>query len=361
MSKVNSVEQLTIQETARLIATVGHKNTIIVEGEPGTGKTSILHMLREQLGDKFEYIYVDCPLKDMGDVSMSIPVHASKQLEQYVAALFNLTDARPKVIMLDEVWKSDKMMKKIWTRLIQERYVGDMPLTNGSIVWGTSNNASDGVGDALEGHVGNRVTRIKMKKPDHKVWGIWATDNNISALTRAWVALNPSVMNSYTELTTDELNNNPYIFNPKKSMSTFVSPRSLEKNDMYVRNKSILGEKVTMSAMAGTIGQAGAESMTSFFLVEKDLIPIKTIINNPTKVKIPENLGAMLMIIFNSIDEIETQEDLSSFMEFIERHDSSEIQALFYVSVCQSKKTLKIAKNNKKLSEYIIKHFYLFT
>lgn len=364
MAKVNSADSVSIQETARLIALVGYKNTIIVEGEPGTGKTSIQSMLRELLVNQIapeNFIYVDCPLKDMGDVSMNIPVHDSKQLEQYVASLFRLQDQRPKCIMLDEIWKSDKMMKKIWTRLIQERYVGDMPLPNHSIVWGTSNNTSDGVGDMLEGHVGNRVTRIKMRKPNHKEWAVWAGDNGISALTRAWVSLNPSAMHSYTELNAQELNDNPFIFNPKRNTSTFVSPRSLEKNDMYVRLKDKLGDKLVMSAMAGTIGLAGAESMNAFFLIEKDLVPVRQIINNPKKTPIPENTGAMLMIIFNSIDEIVTQDDLSSFMEFITRHPSIELQSIFYVSCCQSKKTLHLAKNNKALSEFMVQNFYLFT
>src|SRR5208282_825268 len=96
-NKVNQAEQVSIQDTARLIAMVGYKNTIIVEGEPGTGKTSIQAMLRELLVGQVapeNFIYVDCPLKDMGDVSMNIPVHDSKQLEQYVASLFRLFDDR---------------------------------------------------------------------------------------------------------------------------------------------------------------------------------------------------------------------------------------------------------------------------
>ena len=362
MAKVNVAESVSINDCAKLIAMVGYKNTIIVEGEPGTGKTSILKMLEENLGaDNYDYIYVDCPLKDMGDVSMNIPVHTTKELEQYVASLFNLHSDKPKCIMLDEIWKSDKMMKKIWTRLIQERYVGDIPLPNGSIVWGTSNNTSDGVGDMLEGHVGNRVTRIRMKKPDHKEWPLWAQDHDISALTRAWVSLNPTSLASYTELSIEELNNNPFIFNPKKNTSTFVSPRSLEKNDVYVKLKSQLGERTTMSAMAGTLGLAGAESMMAFFMVEKELVPIKDIIKNPEKAKISENPGVLLLTIFNSIDEITTQDDMSAFMKYILRIKSVEMQSIFYVSACQSKKTLHLAKNNKDLSEFMIKNFYLFT
>src|ERR1700675_2340510 len=99
MTKVNSAEQVSINDCARLIATVGYRNTIIIEGEPGTGKTSIQAMLRELLPSHYHFIYVDCPLKDMGDVSMNIPVHSSKELEQYVASLFDLANDRPKCIM----------------------------------------------------------------------------------------------------------------------------------------------------------------------------------------------------------------------------------------------------------------------
>ena len=56
--------------------------------------------------DKYDYIYVDCPVKDAPDTGMHVPVHATKTLEYYVSSLFKLGSKKPKVIMLDEFTRS---------------------------------------------------------------------------------------------------------------------------------------------------------------------------------------------------------------------------------------------------------------
>jgi len=354
-------EKLTIDQILKLIDTVGKDITIVIRSEPGCGKSSLLTMLNEIHGPKYDYIYADCPVLDLSDVVMRIPNHNSRTLESYVSGLFKMESKKPKIIMLDELMKSPKMMQIIFTRLMLERCVGDVALPEGSIVFATSNNVSDGVGDTMLAHAGNRVMLIDMKKPDHKEWGVWATNNGISALTRAWVAMNSKAMNSYTELSDTERKDNPFIFDPSNTKLSFVSPRSLAKNDITVKNRKILGDTVTRAAMAGTIGQAAAESMASFFLIEQDLMRVSEIIADPEHVPVPSNIGAMLMILFNAVDEIDTQDMMSGFMKFVVRIKQAEMQAIFYTMACQSKKTLKLAKNNKYLSEWMVRNFALFT
>ena len=159
MSKVQFVNTVTINELRKVIPLIGGELTPVIQSEPGCGKTSLLSMIASDNGDKwrspkdgtniegdkFDYIYVDCPVKDMSDVGMTIPNHASRQLEYYVSELFALNTGKPKVILLDEFMKSPKLLQVIFTRLMLERMVGDAPLPEGSIVFATSNNASDGV------------------------------------------------------------------------------------------------------------------------------------------------------------------------------------------------------------------------
>jgi len=360
-TKLNFARQVSLKECMNLIDTVGREITIVIEGEPGCGKSTLLKMLRDRHGEKYDYIYFDAPVKDMTDLGMYIPRHETGQLEFYASSLFHLTSKKPKIIMIDEMFKTNKLMLTMLTRLCLEHYVGDTPLPEGSIVFATSNNASDGVGDNVQAHLGNRIMRVKLKKPDNVEWGVWATDNNVSVLTRAWAAMTPQAFHSYTTLTDAEANRNPYIFYPKRTQTSFVSPRSLYKNDFTVRNRHILGEEVALAAMVGTIGQAGAESMHAFFLIEKDLIPTREILKNPKRIPIPENAGALLMILFNAADEITTQDELSGFMEFVKRLPNKEWQSVFYTTICQAKKTVRLAKNNKELSDWMLKNFYLFS
>ena len=106
--------KVTIEQLRKVIPTIGTTITPIIQSEPGCGKTSLLKMLESDLGDGYDYIYVDCPVKDMSDIAMTIPNHNTKSLENYVGSLFKLDSDKPKVILLDEFMKAPKLLQVIY-------------------------------------------------------------------------------------------------------------------------------------------------------------------------------------------------------------------------------------------------------
>lgn len=357
MATINTVNNVTIDELRKLIPTIGKELTPVIQSEPGCGKTSILKMLEEDLGDKYDYIYVDCPVKDMSDIAMTIPNHETKTLDSYVGKLFKLDSPKPKVILLDEFMKSPKLLQVIFTRLMLERTVGDVSLPRESIIFATSNNASDGVGDSMLAHAGNRVCILKMQKPDVETWLKWATDNAINPLIRAWVYMFPRSLASYTD---GDQQDNPYIFQPSKANLSFCSPRSLAKASVIVDNKEVLGDNAVMCALAGTIGASASADMSAFLSIEKSLPKFKDIIEKPMDIKMPTETSALLMLMFQATDNLSTQEDLSSFMKFVNRIESSEIQAVFFTMMVRSKNGVKLARNNIEISKWATANHELF-
>ena len=358
MSKMNFTPTVSINELRKMIPLVGSELTIVIQSEPGCGKTSLLKMIEEDHGDKYDYIYVDCPVKDMSDIGMTIPNHASKTLEYYVAELFKLDSDKPKMICLDELMKAPKLLQIIFTRLMLEKMVGDRPLPAGSVIMATSNNASDGVGDSMLAHAGNRVCIVRMAKPTPDEWLQWATANGISRIVRAFVSMFPRVMASYTE--GDHQKDNPYIFKPSMSTLSFCSPRSLAKCDAIVKHRDVLGENATMVALAGTIGASAAGDMAAFLSLEKSLMDVKDIIKKPKDVPMPTDISAQLMIMFQAVDTLATQDELTSFMEFVERIQSSEVQAVFFTMMMRSPKAVRLARNNAKIAEWAKNNHELF-
>jgi len=353
LNVASSVPFVSINDTARLIRTVGQDITVIVESEPGCGKSSILRMMREQLGDGYEYVYLDCPTLGDGDLGMNIPDRETKQLEFFVSALLKLDTGKPLVIMLDEYLKCDKLLKKMFTRLMLEREIGDRALPAGSIVFATSNNRSDGVNDTIEAHVGNRVMRVKMAKPNHLTWGVYATNKGLSQILRAWVAFERKCLASYMQLTADELRDNPYIFNPTKpDQVSFVSPRSLEKCDVVIRNRTLLGDDLTLAALAGTLGESAANALMTFSLLEKDLIPIPTILKDPMGAPLATSAGAVMLTLFHAVDGIDTQDQLSAMVRYSKRLPNEEYRAVFFSMLCESKRTVKLAMQNADLRDW---------
>lgn len=363
MSKIQFTETVTIEQLATMIPDLSatregeesHSTPIIVS-EPGCGKTSILKLMKERLGDAYDYIYVDCPSKDYMDIAGTIPDHETKSLEQYVGSLFKLDSDKPKVIMLDEVFKVPKLMGVLFTRLMLERTVGDRELPIGSIVFGTSNNSSDGVSDHMQAHQGNRVCIMRMAKPDAESWNLWAGENGISTTIRAFVALNPRVMASYMDGGQDD---NPFIFNPVKPTQSisFISPRSLAKSDRIVKNREKWGRGATEVALAGVIGVSGAKQLSVFMDMEKQVIPVSEIIASPESVIVPEEIAALCMIMFNAIDEIHIQDDLSQFMKFIKRVRHSEMQSIFFTMLMSTKRTTKLAANNDTVKAWTMDNY----
>lgn len=348
MAQINFKLRASISDCVDIIKSIGHELTPIIVSEPGVGKSSILKTLEQDMGtDEYDFIYVDCPVKDMMDIAASIPNHQTKTLEYYVSALLKAGNGKKKVIMLDEFMKSPKLMQVIWTRLMLEKSWGDVQLPDGSIVFGTSNNASDGVGDSMLAHAANRVCLIEMAKPSADEWNLWASKNRVARSIRAWVAMNPRVMKSYTD---PDQNDNPYIFKPSGTAKSFASPRSLAKASVIVDNRSKMSENAMTSALAGTIGEAAAKSMAAFIALEGRLVSYQDVMKDPANVQVPEDVSALIMMMFEGVDYIETQQDLTGYMTFVNRIRQAEVQSIFFTMIMRTKP--KVARYNEQIKKW---------
>jgi hypothetical protein len=167
----------------------------------------------------------------------------------------------------------------------------------------------------------------------------------------------PRSLASYTE---GDQADNPYIFQPSKANLSFCSPRSLAKASVIVDNKEVLGDNAVMCALAGTIGASASADMSAFLSVEKSLPRFKDIIEKPSDVAMPTETSALLMLMFQATDNLASQEDLSSFMKFVNRIESSEIQAVFFTMMVRSKNGVKLARNNSEIAKWATENHELF-
>jgi len=349
MAKITTYPTLTIEQTEDAIFNLGTTNTFLILSEPGCGKTSILRNLEKRMGtDEYDFIYVDGPNKEMMDIAASIPNHQTRSLEYYVSSLFKMGNGKKKVIMIDEALKVPKIMQPIYTRMYLEHTVGDEPLPDGSVVFATSNNMSDGVGDALPAHTANRLSIIQMDKPNPKLWLSWAGENGISPVIRACVQMFPRMLKSYRD---PDQHDNPYVFQPSKPQVSFVSPRSLAKCDPII--KSSLAPEVMLGLLAGTIGESGARDMMTFVSLNTSVTQFEDVIKDPEKVTMPRDVAPLLLMIFQALDKIEKQDDLNKFQKFVNRIENAEIQAVWFVMLLRSSKA-RIARMNQEVNKWAL-------
>jgi hypothetical protein len=368
MSVLNLGNSLSLMQFANAIATVGGDVTIIGQGEPGIGKSAMLNELARRMPE-YETAYIDCTLLDLGDFALPYTVEENGVRVTRFApnARFKLQSDKPVIIMLDEIGKAMKSVKNVLLTLMNEHRIGDMTLPKGSIVFGTTNLASDGVGDALEAHARNRVCIANIKKPsagfnvdgsiDDDSWGKWAIDNGIDPMIIAWVRQYPHALESYTDPSQKE---NAYIFNPTKPQTAFVTPRSLEKASHIVKQRNVLGDAVTISMLSGTLGESAARDMQSFITVADKLPTWESIIADPKNAKMPSDTDviAKCLTVFSALSRVD-EKTLDKWLDYVERMDM-EWQALFAKSGMKSTAKQPILVRNDKFKKWAIKNQWAF-
>lgn len=368
MSSIKFGSTVSLNEFATLIQNVGQHVTVIGQGEPGTGKSSMLRELAKRMPE-YDTAYIDCTLLDLGDLALPYTEQVgSMRVVQFAPnARFKFHVDRPVIVMLDEIGKAMKSVKNALLTLMLEKRLGDCHLPEGSIVFGTTNLTTDGVGDALEAHVRNRVCMVTIRKPhagfnadgsvDPDSWGAWALDNNIAPEVIAWVKQFPHALASYTD---GDQKDNPYIFNPVRAgQAAFVSPRSLEKASYISKARAVVGEAPTISALAGTIGESAARDMQAFFTVVDKLPTWEVIQQSPDTAIVPDDVVAKCILVFSAITRIKTSAELDNWLVYSDRLDK-ELQALFARTIANSKAKSSLALGNRNFIKWATTNEWLF-
>jgi len=362
-SVINFGHSVSLKEFAQGIGVVGSNVTIIGQGEPGIGKSAMLKVLQSQY-PSHEVAYIDCTLLDLGDFALPFTetytdelTGVNKRVTKFAPnARFKFHTGKPVIIMLDEIGKAMKAVKNVLLTLMLEQRIGDEYLPAGSIVFGTTNLLSDGVGDMLEAHARNRVALVTVRKPDHDEWIEWAISNNIAPEIIAWVKQFPHALASYTDPSQKD---NPYIFNPTRAgMGAVVTPRSLEKASHIAKRRAELGDALTISLLTGTIGESASRDMQAFFTVVDKLPTWEQILNDPKNAKLPDDAVARCILVFSAIARVE-KDSLAKWMPYLQRMDK-EWQALFATSVMKSPAKQAFCVMNKEFKDWALANQWLF-
>lgn len=353
-------------EAVQLLQANGDKISYVFEGEPGAGKSSLLKTMQATLGDKYDYIYVDLPTKDIPDIALSMPDHEHKVTVPYMNTMW-LGDSqnpdKPKVIMLDELFKCTDYVRLLANRLLLERMVGTMKLPEGSIVFGTSNFQSDGVGDRVSAHTNSRVSRVHMRKPAAEEWMQWAYDNNIHEFVLTWVKQNPQVFSSYKDTEFDaSLHNNGkgvfrFIYHPQHNNSAYVCPRTLELASHQLHNLDMLGSALTQKGLVGTVGMSAALDIMTYAELGRELPAPQDIEISPDTARVPTNGVAKLMLVYKSLQFLNA-ENIDAYSIYFDRL-GKEIMSTWVKTLVESTAIREVALRNQKVRSWAIQNSWV--
>lgn len=314
---------LTFEQIVAAIVADGRRVTHMVRGEPGCGKSTIAKRVSALTGQP--YVYMDIANMALGDLTLPAANHELGCAKQLPNEVLQLHTGKPLVIMMDEWTKGTKEVKNMTLPMMLERRLGSIRFHPDTIVMASGNLAMDGVGDSIQAHQQNRFAQLTMKKPSAEEWiNNFALGAKINPAVIAMVHQYPHMLQSYVN---DTGNTNPYIFNPKKQQSAFVSPRSLELASHCVDTKHLKDETTLHAQLAGLIGAAAAGDLISMANITEQLPPWKSIVADPMGVTMPDNATNRLLLLYNVISRVE-QDTLTPVLQFVSRLEN-ELQGLF--------------------------------
>ena len=350
---------ITMQECVKLISAVGDRISVLVQGEMGCGKSSILKELALLHPDHVP-CYVDITTKDVGDFLIpqirtldGTPVCSFIPNEE-----FGLHLGKPIILMFDELGKGSNAVKNATLTTLQERKLGIHRLPEGSIVFATTNLSVEGIGDNIPPHARNRMCVVKMRKPTAEQWR-WdfAQNAGIDPVVIATAIEYPAMLASFEDYERPDMNE--YINDPRVPRAAFVTPRSLEKASDVLKACRDMPEDVLTHALFGVIGERATMDMMNVLKLSNTMPSWAEIINNPTTTVVPHNGASTCLIVSKALSNVEDN-TFGSWMQYMARL-SKEAQALFAMSVMSSKSPKRsIAVTNRVFTEWAVNNGYLF-
>ena len=359
MNTATAMYALGLDQAVKLILSVGHKRTILLQGHMGCGKSSTLGMISKERPDHTA-LYFDCTTKDLGDIT--IPNIAKlDDGSGYVTYLTNEELGahldKPVVVMLDEFGKSNPAVKNALLRFMLERKIGSYTLHPDSIVYATTNMGSEGVGDLLLPHQCDRVVPVKIRKPQNMEWIEWGINNDIDHTLLGFAKDNPQIFYSFEDV--KDPDDNPYIFHPKQNRAAFITPRSLEASSDILKERHLMDDQTTTAALMGAIGERGAMDLMAFVKLADQIPSAESIKQDPKNAKIPSSAAGVCMVVFRTLASIEA-DWINPWMEYLVRLDK-EAQGMFANGVRAPKYAKQsLVMTNKKFTQWAMDNNYMF-
>jgi hypothetical protein len=352
MSKLLSFEQV-----AALITAVGHKRTVIVEGENGIGKTALFHRLKSspKFADHIAVDPVDCTQLSDGSVWMpclDTENGVSRELpnERFGVSKHNqlgVNGSKPILVGLDEIAKAPQFIKNVLAPVVYERRVGNFHMPEGSTVVCFTNLAIEGLGDSIQAHLRNRLVFVKMRKPTMEEWvNNFAIPRGLNASIIAFANSYPQIFDSFLDYEKggkfegkDLSKDNGMIFNPRSTATAYVTPRSLvAASDILQEGDGVLDDDTLESAIAGAIGEVAAQNLSAFVRFGRDICSYDRVLKDPATAPLSDNPTAQLVQIFQFVSRCDNREDAEKIVEYVWRM-KAEIQSIFCNTVAQSSRT----------------------
>jgi hypothetical protein len=300
-------------------------------------------------------IYIDVPNTELGDLGIPMPDRETGTTKLYPNEHWGFHTDEPLCIMLDEFTKGASAVKNMLHPLLTNpRRISGLTLHKDSVVITAGNLTTDAVGDVMASHSRNRLSVLNVRKPTSEEWLSWGMDK-IAPVVLAWVREFPQVLGSYRDPSQSD---NQYIYNPKFSQRSFVSPRSLELASNIVKNKNDYSTQALLCALEGTIGASGARDLYAFIDIADSLPTWDSIIDKPSEAIVPNNPAALCILAFGAVQRVQ-RDTIGKWFDYMKR-TPKELQSVFCLTASKNEEKKRILFSSQAFVDWARANQYLF-
>lgn len=256
--------------------------SVLVEGEPGIGKTELIKACAKKHGYQFwmSHPAISEPV-DYKGYPMAYTSQTGKRICDFLpdSHLDKLIEADvPTIAFLDDVGQAPGSVQAALMQLIQERRVNGHAISD-KVVWiGATNSTTHQAGvmgfiEPFKGRWG-AIVRLESSLND---WCDWALGEDMPPELVAFLRTRPELL---------------HAFKPSKTLERSPDPRSWEKVGRWMNIKVN-----DLDVHTGCVGKGAATELNAFLRLAKDAPSLDTILLNPDSAPIPENPSLQYLVV----------------------------------------------------------------
>ena len=296
------------------------KRTPFIWGDPGIGKSDILRAVAKDL--KIGLIDMRLSIYDPTDLKGFPVVKGTGKSEAMHFVPPALLPTKGKgILFLDELPAAPPAVQAAAYQLILDKRLGEYVLPDGWAIVAAGNHARNGgVHYSLAPALANRFVHIEMETSAED-WDVWANNNGITDLTRAFMRFRPALIHD---------------MNARKTGMAFPTPRSWAFADDIA--KQHFDATSEFELLKGTVGEGAAVEYLAFLKTARELPTANEILVSPDTAPVPKSPGAKHAAVV-MLERHADKTNIKQCMHYLKRLDV-EYQTAFIYGVTRAKREL---------------------
>ena len=277
------------------------KRAVMVESEPGGGKTEIVGQVAKELGVEFIHKHIPTMLvEDFG-----IPFPTGDALTYKIQSWFPRNPEWTGILLFDDSKQGGNDLQKVMANMIQARELHGVPLPRGCQIVMTGNRTQDRAGaNRMLTHFSNRYTRIELETHIDD-WTKYAIDRKpkpVKPEVISMVRMRPNLLHD---------------FDPQRDANP--TPRA------WVEGVSDLLGTVPPEAeyevFKGSVGEGAASEFMAMLKTHRSLPDPQSIVASPMTAMVAEGTDKNMVnyALAGALSHIATRENFGNIIKYTNR------------------------------------------